>query len=209
MEAVLVPVKRLADAKLRLAGALGPHERRRLAVALLSDVLAAASSWPLRLVVSADPDAIALAAAQGWEVVADPGAGLNAALAAGTDRAAALGASALLVLPFDVALATQSDLAGLFAVEGDVVVARSDDGGTTALLRRPPAAIATCFGPDSAAAHRAAGRAAGLRVASVVSPGLVLDVDTVEDLRRLAASGSAGAGAAVARELLAAGSPAG
>jgi FO synthase len=38
---VLVPVKRLDDAKSRLAGALAPADRRALTLAMLGDVLAA------------------------------------------------------------------------------------------------------------------------------------------------------------------------
>lgn len=208
LEAILVPVKRLENAKRRLAPALRPDERHRLALSLLHDALAAAAGWPLRLLVTADAEAAALASRAGWHVVEDPGGGLNAALGAGTRRAVTLGADALLVLPFDVPLATPEDLKILFATEAQVVVARSDDGGTTALLRRPPAGMVTAFGPDSAARHLAAARAAGLRAATVHSPGLALDIDNLDDLRQLANSPGAAASAQVARELLAAAEPA-
>lgn len=208
MEAILVPVKRLEDAKRRLAPALRPEERHRLALTLLHDVLAAAAGWPLRLLVTSDAEAATLASRAGWQVVGDPGDGLNAALAAGTRQAVELGADALLVLPFDVPLATPEDLRLLFAISAQVVVARSDDGGTTGLLRRPPAGMATAFGPDSAAGHLAAAAAAGLHAEVVDSPGLALDIDNLDDLRRLAGSPGAAASAQVARELLTAAEPA-
>jgi 2-phospho-L-lactate guanylyltransferase (CobY/MobA/RfbA family) len=110
------------------------------------------------------------------------------------------------VLPFDVPLVTAGELEALFATDADVVVARSDDGGTSGLLRRPPAAITARFGPDSARSHAAAAGVAGLRVASLVLPGLSLDVDDPGDLRRLAASVLDHASVKVARELLAAAS---
>ena len=43
MEAILIPVKRLSESKLRLAGVLGPPQRRRLALSMLADVLLAAA----------------------------------------------------------------------------------------------------------------------------------------------------------------------
>src|SRR2546427_201676 len=57
MEAILIPVKRFDEAKLRLAGVLGPGARRRLALSMLGDVLAAAAGWPLRVLVTSDADA--------------------------------------------------------------------------------------------------------------------------------------------------------
>ena len=206
MEAILIPVKRLSESKLRLAGVLGPPQRRRLALSMFADVLVAAAGWPLRMVVTSDRDAASLARSAGWSIVPDPGSGLNDAVAEGTSASASAGATALLVLPFDVPLVTGGELEALFATDADVVVACSDDGGTSGLLRRPPAAIAARFGPDSARSHAGAAGVAGLRVQSLRLPGLSLDVDEPGDLRRLAASGLDHASVKVARELLAAAS---
>jgi 2-phospho-L-lactate/phosphoenolpyruvate guanylyltransferase len=206
VEAILIPVKRLSESKLRLAGVLGPPQRRRLALSMLADVLVAAAGWPLRMVVTSDRDAASLARSAGWSIVPDPGSGLNDAVAEGTSAGVSAGATALLVLPFDVPLVTGQELEALFATDADVVVACSDDGGTSGLLRRPPAAIAARFGPDSARSHAGAAGAAGLRVQSLRLPGLSLDVDEPGDLRRLAASGLDHPSVKVARELLAAAS---
>jgi 2-phospho-L-lactate guanylyltransferase len=203
-EAILIPVKLLDTAKLRLAGALDPPSRKRLALAMLADVLGATAGWPLRLMVTSDRAAADMAGRAGWRVIADPGWGLNGAVEAGTDCAAALGADALLVLPFDIPLVTPEELRTVFAADAEVTIARSDDGGTTGLLRRPPAAIDCAFGPGSAAAHSQAARLAGLRTRSVDLPGLSLDVDDLGDLRRLARTSTSNPSAQVARELLAA-----
>lgn len=205
MDAVLVPVKQLDAAKLRLDPALGPAGRRRLALAMLDDVLAAAAPWPLRVLVTPDTQVATVAEAAGWHVLRDPGWGLNDALAAGTAVAVEAGATALVILPFDVPLVTPADLEALFAARAPVVVARSDDGGTGALLRRPPRVIATAFGEASAAAHAAAAEAVGVEVETLRLPGLALDIDDVDDLRQLAASPSQGASARVARDLLSGG----
>jgi len=206
VEAILIPVKRLSESKLRLAGVLGPPQRRRLALSMFADVLGAAAGWPLRMVVTSDRDAASLARSAGWSIVPDPGSGLNDAVSAGTAATASAGATALLVLPFDVPLVTGRELAALFATDADVVVACSDDGGTSGLLRRPPGAITARFGPDSAVSHAEAAAMAGLRVERLRLPGLSLDVDDPGDLRRLAASGLDRASVQVARELLAAAS---
>jgi 2-phospho-L-lactate guanylyltransferase len=153
--------------------------------------------------VTADEDAAALVRSAGWLVVPDPGSGLNDAIAEGTAVAASAGATALLVLPFDVPLVTAGDIEALFATDADVVVALSDDRGTSGLLRRPPGAIAARFGPGSAESHAGAARQAGLRVESLRLPGLSLDVDDPQDLAALAASGLDLASVRVARELLA------
>jgi 2-phospho-L-lactate guanylyltransferase len=204
VEAILIPVKGLAESKLRLAGVLGPPQRGRLALSMLADVLLAAAGWPLRMLVTSDPAAASLARSAGWSIVADPGSGLNDAVAVGTASATSAGATALLVLPCDVPLVTRRELEAVFATDADVVVARSDDGGTNGLLRRPPGAITARFGPNSADAHAGAAGTARLRVASLRLPGLVLDVDDADDLRCLAGSSLDHASVRLARELLAA-----
>ncbi|HEU5002270.1 MAG TPA: 2-phospho-L-lactate guanylyltransferase [Actinomycetota bacterium] len=209
MDAVLVPVKHLDASKLRLDPALGAWGRRRLALAMLGDVLRAAAPWPMRVLVTPDAVVADVARTAGWQVLHDPGRGLNAALWAGTALAVEQGASALAVLPFDVPLVSPADLEALFAARASVVVVPSEDGGTGALLRRPAQVIATRFGEASAAAHTAAAQAAGVAVETLHLAGLALDIDDLDDLRRLAASPSEAASARVARELLSAGAPPG
>lgn len=202
MEAVLIPVKRLDGAKGRLAEVLGPEARRRLALAMVTDVLAAAAACPVRLLVTSDPEVALVAEHAGWQVIEDPGSGLNGAVDAGTRRAVDLAVTALLVIPVDIPLVAAGDLRDLFDTDAEVVVARSDDGGTTGLLRRPPGAIRPRFGPGSAEQHAAAARDAGLRVDVVRLPGLALDIDDLADLRRLAGSGREGGSISLARELV-------
>ncbi|HNP74545.1 MAG TPA: 2-phospho-L-lactate guanylyltransferase, partial [Kouleothrix sp.] len=83
MLAAIIPVKRLGQAKSRLANILSPAERRLLVQAMLDDVLAAmlATRGVDRVgVISADPAVLAQAAARGAEVILDQQADLNAAL---------------------------------------------------------------------------------------------------------------------------------
>jgi 2-phospho-L-lactate guanylyltransferase len=63
-----------------------------------------------------------------------------------------------------------------------VVVPSRDGAGTNVLAWRDPASFAPAFGPDSAARHLELPGAVRLD-----DPGLALDVDTLEDLRAVAA----------------------
>jgi 2-phospho-L-lactate guanylyltransferase (CobY/MobA/RfbA family) len=56
------------------------------------------------------------------------------------------------------------------------------------MLLRPPGPCRLSYGPGSAAAHRAAARAADLVVISVDVPDLALDLDTADDLATLLSS---------------------
>lgn len=195
-------MKRLDRAKLRLSERLAPPDRRRLGLAMLADVLRATEKWSHRLVVTSDQDAEAVGLAFGCSLVADPGHGLNPAIATGTRRAAAAGATSLLVLPSDVPMVTPDDVAALFAYPEQVVVAPSGDGGTNALLRRPPAAVEPSFGPSSAAAHRQRAAEAGLSFRSVELASLLLDVDRYRDLVTLGRLANLRESVRLARELL-------
>jgi 2-phospho-L-lactate/phosphoenolpyruvate guanylyltransferase len=186
MPVPLVPVKALAEAKGRLAPAVGPLQRRLLAIAMFEDVIAALQAvggLDRPVVVSPDREVWRRADALGCRVVEEPpGAGdLNGALASAA--ASAGNGSPLLVVAADLPLASAAGLERvLAAAEAPVAVVPSHDGGGTNVLAwRDPASFAPAFGPDSAARHLAVPGAV-----RVDEPGLSLDVDTVDDLRLVA-----------------------
>lgn len=193
MIVALVPVKRLSSAKSRLFPALGREAARTVALALLRDVLEpllAARGLAAVEVVTEDAEAADAARAIGAGARVRPDPGLNAALDAAARELASAGATGLLVVLGDVAGATARDveavLAALDSLGGrGVVLAPSRDGGTSALLRAPVDAIPSCFGPDSAAAHRRAAEEAGLPFRELALPSLAIDVDAPEDLAAL------------------------
>ena len=172
MPVPLVPLKALAEAKGRLAPAVGPLQRRLLAIAMFEDVIAALQAVPGLadpVVVSPDREVWRRADAMGCRVVEEPpGAGdLNAALAS---AAGAGDGSPLLVVAADLPLASAAGLERVLAAEAPVaVVPSADGGGTNVLAWRDPASFAPSFGADSAARHLAV-------------PG----ADTFDDLRRVA-----------------------
>lgn len=186
-----MPVKRLAQAKSRLRGALHnvPHEA--LALALARDTVAAALSCPLVrqvLVVTGDPAVAASLRSLGARVVAEPPSpGLNAAVRHG---ASLVGEGWVAALAADLPALQPDELsAALSAAAAGPLVRRfvPDASGTgTVLLTAPPGApLDPRFGPGSAAAHAASGAAQ----LTGEWPTLRRDVDTLADLRAAAAVG--------------------
>lgn len=190
----VIPVKSLSHAKSRLAPALSTDGRADLARRLLLGTLDAAQSCSALtgvVVVSADPEVRRLAAARGLSAYPDPPASdadhLNAAVALGCRRVAALGALAALVLPIDLPHVSSHVIAQFVWRAGDAAVSVAPDGagtGTNALLLRPPLAITPAFGPDSFARHGALARERGLLPTTVALPALAFDLDTPHDLLR-------------------------
>lgn len=185
--AVVVPVKRLPEAKSRLRLDPSAPPRERLALAMALDTVAAAAACPAVaevLVVTADPVAAAELRRLGARVVPEPrgpGHGLNAAVRRGAGQVAAgVGVAALAA---DLPALRSGELAAALAAAGEAAPAggfTADSAGTgTTLLAAPPGArLRPRFGPGSAAAHAAA----GLRRLDGEWPSLRRDVDTVDDL---------------------------
>jgi len=156
--------------------------RREISLAMLGDVLEAAVAVGETIVVTTDMDGVALARTLGASVADDPGGGQGAAV-----EAALAGVDGpVLIVNADLPCATAADLSRLAAVDGFALVEARD--GTTNALALPGAdAFAPLYGAGSAARFRAHAEARGLDVVSVSLENLVDDVDTLDDLRRLAA----------------------
>jgi 2-phospho-L-lactate/phosphoenolpyruvate guanylyltransferase len=158
------------DAKRRLPASL----RAAAAVAMLGDVVAAALAVGRVVVVTDD----AVVVPPGVEVVPDPGGGLGAAVAAGLTRVE----GHALVVNADLPCVTPAALRRL--AEAGLALVEAGDGTTNALSLPDPSLFSSLYGPGSAARFRA--HAPFLTVAI---PELEADVDTGEDLERLARHG--------------------
>ena len=182
---VVIPVKAPSAAKGRLAGVLDHAARVALARAMLDRVTTAvlaadgvdglALIGPERL---GQPDTI--------ELLADPGRGLNPALAFARDVMAARGASRVVTLAGDLPLITPADVEALCRLPfGAMGIAPDRHGtGTNALSLPLPAALdlRLSYGPGSCDAHRAEAARLGLRLEVLATPGLSRDVDEASDL---------------------------
>ena len=192
---IVIPVKKLANAKQRLAPALEPEERTVLAIALLKDVFEAVASWARRpqvAVVSGDAEARSLARQCGFDLLDDPEeAGESAAVERATRTLEAQGAASVLVVPGDIPLVTAAELEAIYVAAppaGTVLVPSHDGRGTNAVLRTPASLFPLRFGNDSFVPHRAAATATGLPLVVLTLPGIALDVDTPQDLVALKAA---------------------
>jgi 2-phospho-L-lactate guanylyltransferase len=162
---IVVPFR--GDAKRRLPAGI----RAAAALAMLGDVVEAALAVGPVVVVTDDPAVVPPDA----ELVADPGRGLGAAVAAGL----ASSRGHVLVVNADLPCATASSIERL-ASEGLALV-EAPDGTTNALSLPDPSVFAPLYGPGSAARFRA-----HAPFTTVAIPELEADVDSDEDLGRLA-----------------------
>lgn len=185
--AAVVPVKRLAHAKSRLAERAGEH-REQLALALATDTVTAALACPrvqALIVVTDDPVAAPVLADAGARVVPDePDSGLNPALRHGAATAATTATPArIAALSADLPALRPHELArALDAAASDVPAFVPDTAGTgtTMYASRPGRAFAPEFGNGSRHRHAASG------VTELIVDGIDSvrrDVDTAEDLQ--------------------------
>lgn len=189
----LVPIKATRQAKQRLAGALSPAARQRLALTMAADVLAALAATPGLAglaVVTLDAEAAALARQHGARIIEDGAAdGHTGAVEAGARVLAAVGADGVLTMPIDVPAATPTEIAAVLAAHGSApaftIVPAHDRLGSNAILASPPGCVALRFGEDSFGPHLAAARRAGIEPRIVEARGIGLDIDHPADLGAL------------------------
>lgn len=194
----VIPVKDTRRGKSRLQPPDGVP-RNLLAMSLALDTINAARhclGGPAVVVVTSD-DAVA-SHARSWQVpvLADPGAGLDAALRAGAsyaeERAAASGlpAPAVAALLGDLPGLHPDDLAAVLRLAEGVergYVPDHEGTGTVLLTARPGVALDPAFGAGSAGRHGAG--AVDLTTLGPVPDRLRLDVDDRASLARVAAMG--------------------
>jgi 2-phospho-L-lactate guanylyltransferase len=185
----VVPVKRFALAKSRLASGVEETRKPELVAAMVADVLEAISSARLierTIVVSQEPRAAELAAAAGAELLEEfDDASHSAAALAGIAAAEAAGAGCVALLPGDCPLLDPRELDKMLTGVPDPYVAVIPDRhgtGTNALVLAPPDAIEPSFGEGSRERHVAAARAAGIPYGVEELPSLGLDLDTPADI---------------------------
>lgn len=195
MRGALIPMKELSQAKMRLSDVLDRRERAELALAMLTDVIAACNDsgcFDVVAVISNDSEVFWHAREAGAKPLAEPAtlSGLNDGLTFGQrylSRRVAV--SELVILPADVPLVRAEDVRTVIdalAGAGErAAIVRARDGGTNALAMRPPEALAMRFGRESAAAHVGEAAAAGVPMIELTIERLAFDVDAPDDLAAL------------------------
>jgi 2-phospho-L-lactate guanylyltransferase len=180
--AVLVPVKAFARAKLRLAPALAPDERQRLARTMATRVVRSAGPLPVAVVCD-DGEVADWARSVGAMVLWEAGRGLNRAVQQGVAHLEELGASVVIVAAGDLPLA--DDLGWVAGFDGITLVPDRHHDGTNVIGLPAGTGFEFAYGPGSFARHLERSRLTGRGVRVVDSPTLSWDVDLPEDLSAL------------------------
>jgi 2-phospho-L-lactate guanylyltransferase len=177
--AVLIPVKAFTHAKLRLAPALDPPARARLARAMATQVVRAAGGLSVTIVCD-DDEVAAWATAHDARVVWCPGRGLNGAVTDGVAALAAAGVATAIVAHADLLHAL--DLTWLAGRPGVTLVPDRRDDGTNVIVVPTGSGFGFAYGPGSFARHRAEAERLGLPLRIEREPRLGWDVDVPADL---------------------------
>lgn len=203
----LLPVKRLATGKSRLAAVLSNAYRTELMCRMLEDVLNALQRARCveRIIVLSNErgiDKILRAAGVERRPEAEEG-DLNRSL---TAAVAGLPTSTgrVLILPADIPAVRAADIEALSQAHGAGIVLcpAAVDGGTNALLSSWPLVISLQFGTASLARHLADARSKGLAAELAWRHRLARDMDRPCDLEWLANSSCSGRAASYVRQLL-------
>jgi 2-phospho-L-lactate guanylyltransferase len=187
----ILPVKRFAAAKQRLAAGIDDERRGALVEAMLGDTLEAigeARSIERTIVASGEPRASDIAVAHGafyLPLSESRDTGHSSAAVAAIDWAKELGAECVVLLPIDCPLLDPRELERLLTgvpAQYVTIVPDRHGTGTNALVLSPPDAIAPAFGEGSRARHVDSARAAGVPHSVEELPSLALDLDTPADV---------------------------
>ncbi len=193
---VIVPMKPLPYAKMRLRDDLPVMVCDALVLYMLKAVLRALEPWRAWrsgatsfVVLGGDEPVRRIAEEAGADWAPEKAQGLNGALAAAMQDAFADGLDAALYLPGDVPFVQQRDIREITRagrkLARPVGVPADYDGGTNALLIPAGLAMTPELGPNSYAKHRAAAKRAGTKIRTMKLVSVMFDVDTYEDFMYL------------------------
>ncbi len=187
----LLPVKRLEQAKLRLAGVLTPAQRRQLSLFMLEDVLDVLTGSAVIdgvTVISCDADVISTAREQDVDVLATGSDGGYAVdVSRGIEHINGQRINKALVIPADVPELQDRDLTDLDRAhrEGVTLCPAANDGGTNGMVFTPPLALKLLYGENSFEEFRREAEQRRVPVNIARPAGLARDLDLPEDLRAL------------------------
>ncbi|RPJ85826.1 MAG: 2-phospho-L-lactate guanylyltransferase [Acidobacteria bacterium] len=190
MAAVLIPVKDPGHAKQRLRGELTQRERTELTWAKLTDLASAvrrAKRPDAVFVVTSSPRVEAFAHEQGWDLLTEE---TQLSESSSIDWASGelkrRGIGHVFRLPGDIPLVQPSDIDEVIEIgyseQSSVIVPSRDGTGTNGLLRTPPDAFPSRFGPDSFRLHHQEAGSRRLPLLTLPNERLGLDIDDPEDL---------------------------
>lgn len=179
-----------------MASILNTDERNQLFRTMVEDVLTTVEACTLldEIIVVTDDDVVAeLALGFGAEILSEPeDPGLIPAVTKAARYLADNGVDIMLFLPGDVPLVTPEELEIVLEGFGRqdtpelMIVPASDLGGSNCIACSKPDCMEFGFGEDSFRRHLAIARRLGIEPSVAKLPGIGLDIDTPDDLRKLA-----------------------
>lgn len=198
MTDIIIPIKRLENAKQRLMGVLSPGQREELVLAMLRDLLRAVRQADCRniLVVASDEVVFDIARQFGARPVPEQDEnGYNSAVSLGFAEA---GDGNVAVLPGDLPLASAEEINCLCATAETNskcirLAASHDRRGTNGVFLASRDLIKPGFGMNSLARYMQTARSKGIEPTLIEAPGLARDIDTPGDLCDLMETGCHGA----------------
>ena len=185
----IVPVKRFANAKSRLA--LDSERREDLCRLMLREILrtlSESSRIDEIVVVSADEEAHRIAGEFGAVRITEDGEnGVNSAVSRADKYLLESGRAASLVLPQDIPFVKAQDIDFLLNFQAPprfslIVPSRRFDG-TNALVRMPVDLMETHYDEDSYRIHLSTGRARTPNTSLVFIRRIMMDIDSMADLQ--------------------------
>jgi 2-phospho-L-lactate guanylyltransferase len=193
---IIVPVKKFAEAKTRLAGVLPAADREKVAQLLAVTVLrqlARVRRVRRVIVASSEPSLVGVASEFSFEILPDDPAspGLNAAIGKAVRQAVSDGAQDVGVVFSDLPLflADEFDEVIRLHLEGTsrkVTLVRDRFGiGTNVRLCRPADLLPPLYGRNSAGEYQRAAAACGAELRIVESDRLSHDLDQPADIRAI------------------------
>ena len=191
MLAVVIFVKRLANAKSRLSTILSPHDRLAFASRMLlqvADAARGAIGVGEVIVVSPDTEITAIFGGRDVRFLHErKSRGLNAAALFATAKLAAAGTPRALLLPADLPRIRSEHIEALIETHSrtgrDTIVPATDGSGTNALIVELPPRFALAFGPDSFNRHLANAARSKRLLAVHRCLHIGFDIDRPEDFR--------------------------
>ncbi len=180
---VLVPIKAFTHAKQRLSPSVEPEDRIRLVKKMGANVLAATNGF-VTWAVCDDEDVATWADDAGFAVLFQPATGLNEAIQLSVSHRQDHGVKRIIVAHADLPLL--SNVKPLVDVTGVVAVPDHTGLGTKLLTIPTSCGFRFRYGAYSADAHRAEAERCGLAFKTIDHPEMGFDINTAEDLQRLA-----------------------
>ena len=197
MTGLVIPMKRLDEAKTRLREAVPEEERKKLCLSMLKHLLSQACLCPeFDRIYIISPQEEIMDWLPGFEQVKHICSCRDRGLNSAAEEAAGVlfrdGLHTMVFLHGDLPYVTAQDLKCLYreAQKAQVVLVPDQTGtGTTALAATPPGCLRTSFGPGSFQKHKITCEKQGLSYRIYENPRLGMDMDLPQDWEKFCHKG--------------------